>query len=590
MNRPVSTWLLVVPACLAAGLAGCDNREPVGPLTAARVPKAPGGTDARPINSSTVSVRWDDSSGNEIGFRVERSAAAAGPWETAGTTAKDVTSLDDGGRASEQQVCYRVVTLSRTGASSPSNTSCTVPPAGPTGLTATVVDHQTVDLAWTDNSAVEELYWVERATAEAGPYSNVASVAANTVRHRQSGLSTNTTYWYRVRANSDGGYGDYSNVASATPAFTAPKAPSGTNATPTSSSTVRTTWVDNSVNEDWFRVQRSVDLGATWTTYYTLAANRTSANDYGRTSEQPVCYRVIAFNAQGESPPSEADCTTPPAGPTDLTVAAVDPQTNDLTWTDNSAVEDGYEVQRSDGITGYSVVAQLAANSTGYRDVGVTGGATYRVRATKDGGGSNYSNVASTVAPSAPAGVGAMPAWSSTAVGITWTDNSTNENGFRVERSTDGGGNWLTAGTTGADPPYLYWPNKFVDGGRTSEQEVCYRVIAFNSAGESPPSNTDCTAPPAGATNLTATWAEGGILFTWTDNSAVEDGYTVVLTTDCAEQSEVWLGGIPANATSYLLTEVWSCLGGVPGAFVVVMKDGGYGDSSNWASPPPTEP
>jgi hypothetical protein len=582
MNRRVAV-------CLVAALIGCDNQEPVGPLVAARAPKAPGGTDARPINSSTVLITWDDSSGNEIGFRVERAAAAAGPWETAGTTAKDVTSLDDGGRASEQQVCYRVVTLSRTGASSPSNTSCTVPPAAPTGLTGTVVDHQTVDLAWTDNSAVEELYWVERATAEAGPYSNVASVPPNTVRYRQSGLSSNATYWYRVRANSDGGYGDYSNVVSATPAFTAPTAPSGTNVTPTSSSTVRITWVDNSANEDWFRVQRSVDLGATWTTYYTLAANRTAANDYGRTSEQQVCYRVIAFNAQGESPPSQADCTTPPAGPTGLTVAAVDPQTNDLAWTDNSAVEDGYEVQRGDGTTAYSVVAQLAANSTSYRDVAVTGGAAYRVRATKDGGGSDYSNVASTVAPSAPGEVGAMPAWSSTAVGIGWTDNSANEEGFRVERSTDGGGSWVAAGTTGANPPYLFWPVKFADGA-ASEQEVCYRVIAFNSAGESPPSNTDCTAPPAGATNLTATFAEGGILFTWTDNSAVEDGYTVVLTTDCAEQSEVWLSGIPANATSYLLTENWSCLGGVPGAYVVVMKDGGYGDFSNWASPPPIEP
>lgn len=575
---------------LCVVVVGCDNREMTGPL-AVRQPKAPGGTYARPANSSTVHIQWDDSSANEIGFRVERSATPSGPWETAGITGKSVASFDDSGRASEQQVCYRVVTLSRTDESSPSNTSCTTPPAGPTSLTATALDHQAINLAWTDNSAVEDYYEVERATAEGGPYDVVALLAANTVRYRQSGLTTNTTYWYRVRVDKDGGYGDYSNAASAMPAFTSPKAPSGTNARPMSGSYVEITWVDSTTNESGFRVERSRDGGATWETARTLGPNATSAQDYAILVEQEACYRVFAFNAQGDSPSSDTDCTTPPAGPTSLTAVAASAGI-DLTWTDNSAVEDGYEVWRyaGDG-AGYRLVADLPASSTGYADVAASANITYwyYVRAKKDGGFSSTSNIANaviaTVPPNAPAGVDAAPAWSSTVVVITWTDNSTNEDGFRIERSTDGGGSWVAADTTDA-----YYGNYFYDDGRASEQPVCYRVIAFNAQGDSPPSGTDCTTPPAAATNLTATWVAEGVLLEWTDNSAVEDGYDVVLYTVCSEQSDYWIASLPANSTSYLLTDVspWNWCGDYPVAYIVVTKDGGYGDFSNGASTAPS--
>jgi hypothetical protein len=590
MNRRARSWLRVsVPACLLAALAGCDERELLGPSTgplAARAPKAPGSTNARPINSSTVHVAWDDSSTNEIGFRIERSATSAGPWETAGTTGKNVTSFDDGGRTSERQVCYRVLTLARSGESTPSNTSCTTPPAGPKNLRATALDHQAVELAWTDNSTVEEHYEVERATAEAGPYGGIALLAANTTSYRQNGLSTNTTYWYRVRPNKDGGYGDYSNVASATPALMPPRAPSGTSATP-SVSHVAITWMDNATNEGGFRIERSVDAGSTWTTVRTLGPNATSAHDFQVARERNVCYRVFAFNTQGDSQPSDTDCTALPADPTDLVATAVDGAIN-LTWSDNSAVEGGYEVQRTDGITAYVVVAQLPVNSTSYRDGSVIRDVTYRyiVRATRDGGGSYYSNVASavvaTVPPAAPGGVQAIP-WGSTAVGITWADNSTNEEGFRVERSTDAGASWATVRTSWFA---AYYPDQFVDGGRTSEQQVCYRVFAYNSAGDSPPSETDCTTPPAAPTNLTATPVPEGVQLTWTDNSAVEDGYYVELITDCAEQPDYWIL-LPANSTSYLDTSGAWCFGPALAYYVVATKDGGWSDFSNEASTGP---
>src|SRR4029453_4435665 len=90
----------------------------------------------------------------------------------------------------------------------------------------------------------------------------------------------------------------------------------------------------------------------------------------------------------GEAPPSEVACTLP-APPTNVTLTEVQPDVFQLTWTDNSAIEDGYQVLRivdswCPGGTGAggvcntggsgarflgSVVASLPPNSTSYAPV-----------------------------------------------------------------------------------------------------------------------------------------------------------------------------------------------------------------------------
>jgi hypothetical protein len=162
-------------------------------------------------------------------------------------------------------------------------------------------------------------------------------------------------------------------------------------------------WIDNSPNEDGFRIERSLDGGSTWNPAALVPASVRSSVDEMRTSEQQVCYRVFAYNAVGDSPPSNSDCTTPPAAPSDLVARGADwyGDPNLLVWVDNSAVEDGYEVQRFwceiDGCA-FITVAILAPNTTSFADYGwdiLPGNSyTYRVVALKDGGRSDPSNEA----------------------------------------------------------------------------------------------------------------------------------------------------------------------------------------------------
>jgi hypothetical protein len=64
---------------------------------------------------------------------------------------------------------------------------------------------------------------------------------------------------------------------------------------------------------------------------------------------------------------------------------------------------------------------------------------------------------------------------------LSWSDNSTNEAGFRIEYSTDGM-TWTSAGSVGPGVTSASIP------GPPYDQTVFWRVIAYNGAGESGPS------------------------------------------------------------------------------------------------------
>ena len=89
------------------------------------------------------------------------------------------------------------------------------PPAGPSSLVATAVSQSQINLTWADNSWVENNYIVARSTTSGGPYSDIATLPANSVSYSNTGLSANTTYYYVVRAVNDTGASPNSNQASA---------------------------------------------------------------------------------------------------------------------------------------------------------------------------------------------------------------------------------------------------------------------------------------------------------------------------------------------------------------------------------------
>jgi titin len=272
----------------------------------------------------------------------------------------------------------------------------------PSGLVATAVSTTQIDLVWQDNSSNESGFEVHRSTTgPTGVFTLHTSTQPSVATYSDVGINHSTQYCYKVRAFRITGrktsYSQFSTSACATtpapPPPPPPAAPSAADAWPQYSSSVVVTWSDNSPNENGFRVERSLDAGTSWS----AAATQEWASyiDHGLASEHPVCYRVIAFNAGGESPPSNTDCTIPPAEPNNLTATVThDPATDEwvaeLAWTDNSAVEDGYEVRIYQCCSGLWNFVSLPPNSTTFRYVVLDPEEYIEVVAKRDGGNSDF--------------------------------------------------------------------------------------------------------------------------------------------------------------------------------------------------------
>jgi fibronectin type 3 domain-containing protein len=458
-------------------------------------PIAPSGTNARPANSlvHSAQINWTDNSADESGFRVERSANASGPWGLAANIGANGTVHIDYGQPMEQQLCYRVVAFYSAGGESTSNVDCTYLPQTPSRLTVVTQSGTVVELKWKDSSAYNEGYDVERSETGGWPFTTVGSVGANDSTFRDATVSANRTYTYRVWVTREGVRAGASNEATAITATDVPQAPSRLDAIPFSSTGISVGWDDASANETGFRIERSENGGATWAIAGSRPANVPGFSENGRTPDQQVCYRVVAFNAVGDSPPSAVGCTAPPAAPTNLVATTAPGLAIDLTWTDNSNVEDGYEVRRYFRECGgyyyyycredYATIATLLPNVTSYRDAGLGGGAehSYLVVAIKDGGGSDASNTASawsTLPPEAPSNLTAS-AVSRAQIDLTWSANSAEGTVFLVSRCT---GSATTCGDGGFTASFWVGANvlRFSDTSVQPNTTYTYAVQTYN--------------------------------------------------------------------------------------------------------------
>lgn len=155
--------------------------------------------------------------------------------------------------------------------------------------------------------------------------------------------------------------------------------------------------------------------------------------------------------------------------------------------------------------------------------------------------------------PAAPTTLGASS--SNGVVSLSWTDNSDNEDGFKIERSLDGLTGWTQIDTTGSGA------TTYADDTGTVGVTYYYRVRAFNGDGDSDYSNVDSatvadTAPSAPSDlDATADAETGHVTLTWTDTSDNETGFRVYRKTVIAGTWTL-IHTTAADATSYIDTTV----------------------------------
>ena len=182
-------------------------------------------------------------------------------------------------------------------------------------------------------------------------FSEIHTTSANTEVWTDNTVSDGTTYYYIVLANNANGDSDPSNESSATTLPFPSTAPSALNASETSQTQINLSWSDNSDNETGFEIWRAPTSGGTYALRHTTGAGETSWSDTGLDANTQYFYNVLATNTGGDSDfSSETSATTlpnAPSAPSGLSASAVSQTQINLSWTDNSSTETGFEIFRS---------------------------------------------------------------------------------------------------------------------------------------------------------------------------------------------------------------------------------------------------
>ncbi len=355
----------------------------------------------------------------------------------------------------------------------------------PSSLSASAVSQNQVNLSWAASADAPGNitgYRIYRNGVSIG------TVGASTTSYSDTGGTCNTGYSYVVRAYKGGLESDASNTASATTSACGPGVPTLSN--PANDATIGrfdniTLYWNTASNATQYYAEFWGGPGLNLNSGWTGNTSWFIGSQWGGVYQ----WRVKSRNSSGvESGWSETRKLTILYGtPPNLTASVVSGTQINLSWgasADAPGNIDGYRIYRNG-----TALTTIGSSTTSYQDTGIVCGSTYSytVRAYKGSLESNASNTVSATPtacpPAAPSNV-TISGSTQTSITLSWSDNSTNESGFKIYRWSyvQATAQWafVQIATVGANI------TTYTQSGLTCGNDFnFYEVSAYNANGES---------------------------------------------------------------------------------------------------------
>ena len=576
-------------------------------------PPMPSSLVATAVSSSQVNLTWTDNATNETHQNIEREVSGSATWSTLTSLGSNITSYSDTTVVAGTSYNYRVQScLSGSGCSSYtySNTVTvpsvgdTTPPTAPQNLSATPVSSSRIDLSWgasTDNVSV----------ANYKIYRNGAFwYQTSLLSYSDTGLTGNTTYSYYIKAvDAAGNVSASSNtVSSTTPSGTA----SCDGLTLTFANNKTSYIVGETVTYTYICTPGGTAANVTVqvvnpsgvpTTYNSATNVSQNTLGFGTSNLAVGTYTLRACFDSNCSPvtaslpfsvvSSSSTDVTLPGVVSNLAYYSADSDTVTLQWTapgddGTSGTVSGYDIRYSTTYpSSYSSIenwfnSAIATTNINFDPVilspagsiqkatvkGLSSGTNYyfglkvRDEAYNWSPVSNWANATTTGGttmgvPNAPTNLTAITILYNQ-VTLSWTDNSSNEQGFRVYRKLTTDSNWPTTYFSVGANVYNY-----TDTAVMPLTGYNYKVAAYNADGViesgaiivSTPASGTQTGIPNAPTNLQFYLTTSNqVNLNWYDNSSNEDGFKIFRKRAEDAWTSIHYAVVPVNILTYVDT------------------------------------
>jgi len=506
-----------------------------GPAT---VPDKPKDFEADDVSPTQIDLSWnppDDDGGSPIvGYKIEYwIVEEGGSFQSLEPNTGNVIIYSHTGLQTGKTYIYQIFSINAEGFSDDASqavkkvTSSSappedIPPNSPTDLTATDISQTMILLSWdkpaANNGPAVTGYKIERKTT--GSFTTlVADTGDASTTYTNSGLTTGTTYTYKVYALNSVGLSDSTTEASATPTTSsappagteAPRTPRSFKAEANSDTEIGLTWQEpaefNGPAVSGYKLELKKP---TETEFSDLVANTGLVSSYQHTgleAGKTYTYRLSALNSIGASNTVQTSAfPVHTQYPTNLVADDVSPTQIDLSWKAPSQTYGGkitgYEIEEKIGIGVYESIKSTTGEETSVSIMGLQTDKTYtfKVKARFTAGSSPWSDdvSATPTATSGPSTFAPDPPPqliitndSPTVNTLSWVkpsdDGGESITGYRIESKVDVG-DWkvLSANTKSTATTYTH-------SSIPSGDEFFYKVSAINSVGTSLPNTKSIT-------------------------------------------------------------------------------------------------
>ena len=457
---------LLLMALLTLTHFSCEELEPVNPADPAYTLHPPTLLSVDALTDTRMEISWKNNEEHTKEFVIQRKSGSES-YGSIGTVVQNTLTFIDSACMLGTEYSYVVQSKVESNVSVNSNNlskATTFP--GPTNLNGIAISDESVRLTWTDACTFEIGYKIERNSGFG--FEQIAEINSNVISYTDTGLIYGQNYNYRVAAYSSANTSLWAIITAATEF----PAPSDLEAMSMSDSELLLTWTDNTGYEGGFKIER--DSGSGFTETGTVSSDVTEFTDSGLTFGQDYNYRVAAYTSINTSSWAIITAATEFPAPSNLSASSVSDSELLLTWTDNTAYEAGFKIERDAG-SGFSEIGTVAEDVTEYTDTGLTYGQSYsyRVATFTASNMSSWAMATATTEFPAPSDLSATMI-SDSEIRLTWTDNTGYEMGFKIE--SDDGSGYVELGLVGSNV------TDYIDSGLTSGQSYSYRVAAFTSA------------------------------------------------------------------------------------------------------------